>query len=187
VGTPMRMPVSDGDREQAAALLQRACGDGRLTLEEFSARVGAVWAAENHDELVTATSGLVTTPIVGSAQSVDEVTTVFSSTVKRGRWRLRSPILRTRTVFGSVELDLREALTDQRVIEIAGSCVFGELTVIVPEGFEVDLVGRTVFASKDMKLAPVPRVPGTPEVRITVDAWFSSVTVKSRPYSLRGR
>ena len=48
-------------------MLQRACGDGRLTLEEFSVRVGAVWAAEDDAALQQATAGLATTPIVGSA------------------------------------------------------------------------------------------------------------------------
>jgi hypothetical protein len=59
------MPPSDHERERAAELLQRACGDGRLTLEEFSARVGAVWAAGSTQEIERATAGLAPTPIVG--------------------------------------------------------------------------------------------------------------------------
>jgi len=180
----MRVPPSDDDRERAAELLQRACGDGRLTLEEFGVRVGAVWAAESHDELVRATGGLAATPIVGSSVTVDRVTTVFSENKRRGRWRLRSPRVWIRTAFGSTELDLREVLTDQEVIEIAGRCWFGELKVIVPEGVEVDFAGSTVFSSRTMHLAPVPRVPGTPEVRVEVSAWFSSIEVVSKPYAL---
>lgn len=41
----MPEPISDGDRERVAERLQQACGDGRITLEEFSVRVGAAWAA----------------------------------------------------------------------------------------------------------------------------------------------
>lgn len=180
----MRRPPSDAERERAAEVLQRACGDGRLTLEEFSVRVGAVWAAEDEGELVRATADLGAAPVVGSARTVDKVVTVFSENKRRGRWRLRAPRLRTRTVFGSTELDLREVLTDQAVIEITGACVFGELTVIVPEGVEVDLTGAAVFASRDMHLAAVPRVPGTPEVRVQITSWFSSVEVVSRPFAL---
>ena len=180
----MRRPPSDVDRERAAEVLQRACGDGRLTLEEFSVRVGAVWAAEDEGELVRATADLAAAPVVGSAQTVDKVVTVFSENKRRGRWKLRSPQLRTRTVFGSTELDLREMLTDQAVIEITGACVFGELKVIVPEGVEVDLTGTVAFTSRNMHLAAVPRVPGTPEVRIDINSWFSSVEVVSRPYAL---
>ena len=90
--------------------------------------------------------------------------------------------MRTRTVFGSCELDLRDALTGAGTIEIGGTCVFGELTVIVPEGVDVDLLGANYFSSKNMSLAPVPRVPGTPHVRVAIAAVFSSVTVTSAPY-----
>lgn len=182
----MRVPPADGDRERAAELLQRACGEGRLTLEEFSARVGAVWAAENDAELVQATAGLAPAPMVGSARTVDKVVTVFSDNKRRGRWRLRSPQLRAYTVFGAMELDLREVLTDRDVIEIHGTCAFSDVKVIVPEGVEVDLTGAAVFSSRNVHLAPVPRVPGTPEVRIVMSSWFSSVEIVSKPYSLPG-
>jgi hypothetical protein len=180
----MRVPPADGDRERAAELLQRACGEGRLTLEEFSVRVGAVWAAETDTDLAQATAGLAPTPVVGSSRSVDRVITVFSDNKRRGRWRLRSPQLRSVTVFGSAELDLREVLTDRDVIEIVGTCAFSNLTVIVPEGVEVDLTGAAVFSSRDVHLARVPRVPGTPEVRIEMRSWFSSVEIVSKPYAL---
>jgi hypothetical protein len=184
VGDPVRVPPSDGDRERAAELLQRACGEGSLTLEQFSVRVGAVWAADTHDELVRATADLAPAPILGSAQTVDSILTVFSENKRRGRWRLRSRRLWLRTVFGATELDLREVITDQSVIEISGFCLFGELKVIVPEGVEVDVTGATVFASRQQHLAAVPRVPGTPEVRVEVAGWFSSIEVVSRPFSL---
>ena len=180
----MRRPPSDLERERAAELLQKACGDGRLTLEEFSARVGAVWAAEDDAALEQATAGLAATPIVGSAQSVDKVVTVFSDNKRRGRWKLRSGRLKLRNIFGSTEIDLRAVLTDQSVIEISGACVFGELKVIVPEGVEVDFVGSTYFTSRHIRLAAVPRVPGTPEIRIEVTGWFSSIEVDSKPYAL---
>jgi hypothetical protein len=184
VGEPVRVPPSEHERERAAELLQRACGEGRLTLEEFGVRVGAVWAAETSDDLVRATAGLAHTPVVGSAQTVDSILTIFSENKRRGRWRLRGGRVWVRTVFGTTLLDLRAVLTDQSVIEIAGFCMFGELKVIVPEGVEVDLSGATVFATRKLHLAPVPRVPGTPEIRVEVAGWFSSIEVVSKPYAL---
>ncbi|WP_250028892.1 DUF1707 SHOCT-like domain-containing protein [Paractinoplanes maris] len=182
--TPMRVPPSEAERETAAELLQRACGDGRLTLEQFSVRVGAVWAAETADELALATAGLSQTPIVGSARTVDRVVTLFSENKRRGRWRLREGRLKLFTMFGSTELDLREVLTDQDVIEVAGSCTFGELKIIVPEGVEVDVTGTVAFSSRNLHLAAVPRLPGTPEIRVHITTWFSNVEVVSRPYAL---
>ncbi|AGL17778.1 DUF1707 domain-containing protein [Actinoplanes sp. N902-109] len=175
----MNQPISDHDREQIAEQLQRACGDGRLTLEEFSIRVGAAYAAETGAELEKVTQDIAPAPIVGTSQPVERVVTVFSESKRRGRWRLRGA-LRTFTVFGTCELDLREALTDASVVEVTGSCWFGELKVIVPEGVEVELTGHTVFAARDLALAPVPRLPGTPAVHVKVGAWFANVSVRSR-------
>ena len=46
--------MTDADRQAAADLLQDAAGDGRLTLAEFSDRVGAVWAADERGQIDTA-------------------------------------------------------------------------------------------------------------------------------------
>lgn len=171
-------PISDPDRERAADALQRACGEGRLTLEEFTVRVGAVWAADTGQELERATAGIAVTPVVGAGPPVGKLVAVFSENKRRGRWRLGNR-LRTVTVFGSTLIDLRELETSAEVLEIDGRCVFGELKVIVPEGVEVELSGATVFASRQMRLAPVPRLPGTPLVRIQVSAVFADVQVRS--------
>jgi hypothetical protein len=184
MGSPLPVPLSDHERERAAALLQRSCGEGRLTLEEFSVRVGAVWSAETGDELARATAGLTAEPVVGSTETVDSILTLFSESKRQGRWRLRGGRLWSRTYFGVTELDLRAVLTDDSVIEIGGVCAFGQLKVIVPEGVEVHVTGSTVFATRTIDLAPVPRVPGTPEIRINVDGWFSTVEVYSRRYAL---
>jgi hypothetical protein len=181
VTVPVPVPPSDGERERVAELLQQACGEGRINLEEFSVRVGAVWAAEDAQALARVTEGLAPTPVVGSSRTVEQVVTIFSETKRRGRWRLRSGRLGTYTVFGSAKLDLRDLATGEDVIEITGCCVFGELKIIVPEGVEVDVTGPVVLSSQETRLAPVPRLPGTPEIRIRVHTWFSSLEVRSRP------
>ena len=95
--------------------------------------------------------------------------------------RLRDRELRTHTVLGSSEFDLRSVLTGQDVIEISGSWWFGQVTVIVPEDMEVDVTGTHAFSQQEIRLAPVPRLAGTPEVRVRLNAWFSQVQVESRP------
>lgn len=175
----MPVPISDNDRERVAELLQRACGEGRVTLEEFSARVGAVWAADTAAELARATADLAPAPVVGAAQPVERVITVFSENKRHGRWRLAARKLHTFTIFGSCELDLREVLSGADLIEISGACLFGELKVVVPEGVEVELTGLTVFSARSLHLAEVPRVPGTPLIRVDVSVLFGAVTVRS--------
>jgi len=43
--------IADSDRERAIAQLSRHAGDGRLTLEEFEARVAEVYAARTNADL----------------------------------------------------------------------------------------------------------------------------------------
>jgi hypothetical protein len=107
--------------------------------------------------------------------------TVLSESKRRGRWRLRGQALRATTVLGNLELDLREVLTDAQVIEVTGGCWFSDVKVIVPEGVEVDLIGRNVLSSRELDLAPVPRVPGTPLVRVELNLLCASLKVISRP------
>ena len=175
----LSIPIGDSDRERAAELLQQACGDGRLTLEEFTVRVGAVWAADSRVDLDKATGELAAAPVVGTRQSVEKITCVFSENKRLGRWRMPGSV-KVVTVFGETELDLREAQTDAEVVEIRGRCLFGSVKVIVPEGVEVDMVGSAVFSSRKLRLAPVPRLPGTPLVRVHINTYFGEVDVRSR-------
>jgi hypothetical protein len=46
--------ASDAERERVAERLRTAAGEGRLTTEELSERLGRVFAARTHGELETA-------------------------------------------------------------------------------------------------------------------------------------
>ncbi len=170
--------IGDADRQRAADVLQHACGAGWLTLEEFSVRVGAVWAADTQQELAQATAG-VQVPVVGAGPTVEKIVNVFGDNKRAGRWRLPA-VLHLVNVFGSCDLDLREAIIEADRVEIVGRCVFGSVRVIVPEGVEVELLGNAVFGSRSIRLAPVPRLAGTPLVRVRVNAYFGDVSVRSK-------
>jgi len=181
---PPAVRITDVERGRAAELLQRACGEGRLTLEEFSVRVGAVWAADTSAELDQATADLTTPLVVGSAPFEEKIVNVFGENKRAGRWRLRGA-LRLTNVFGSCELDLRAAMLDaeamnSHTITITGKNVFGELKVIVPEGVEVEMTGSCVFGARGMQLAPVPRLAGAPVVRVHVNTYFGDTKVRSQ-------
>jgi hypothetical protein len=195
VPAPPAVPISDLERERGAELLQRACGEGRLTLEEFSVRVGEVWASDTAEQLQRATTGFATPAQVLNAQVVavgdpvrpavrDNIVNVFGESKRRGRWRLPAR-LRVTNVFGSCELDLCAAALDAdamsgHAVSITGRNVFGELKVIVPEGVEVELTGAVVFGARSLQLAPVAPFAGTPVIRIHVTTVFGEVSVRSR-------
>jgi hypothetical protein len=190
--------VGDAERGGAAAMLQRACGQGHLTLEEFSVRVGAVWAADTEAELARATAG-VAPPVPAptqlpvpryTARPVSKIVTVFSETTRTGRWKLPAAV-HLRTVFGETNLDLRAAVVDsgtvaEGFVEVTGTCVFGAVKITVPEGVEVEFDGASAFSSRKINLTELPRHPGTPVVRINLNCYFGEVKVRSAPPGAAG-
>lgn len=179
------MPITDEEREHAVDRLQRACGEGRMDLEEFSARAGAVWAAETREELDELMADIAPPPPVGSSQPVPVVSAVMSEHKQKGRWRLPRYV-KVRAVFGSALLDLRQATIapetmDAGAVDIDVTCVCGEAKIVVPEGVEVEMDGKSVMGSRSLKLAAVPRRQGTPLVRIHANVTAGEVTVRSAP------
>jgi hypothetical protein len=184
--TPPALRITDADRERAAGVLERATGEGRLTLEEFSVRVGAVWSAQDSADLARITADLPApeAPLVGQNRVPEKIVNVFSSSKRHGRWRLWRR-MRVVNVFGETQLDLREAeitaeaLSDD-VVDITGRNVFGEVLVIVPEGVEVELTGTVIFGERSARLAPVRRLAGTPVIRVNITTVFGETKVESR-------
>jgi DUF1707 SHOCT-like domain len=172
-------PVTDADRAAAAELLQRAAGDGRLTLEQFSDRVGAVWAATSHQQLTAATSGLAEAPPVGSTKTVSSVVSVLGDQSRAGRWRL-PPTLRAVGLLGDVQLDLRTVvMAAGDVVDIRAVTLLGSVDIMVPAGIEVELTGFDVLGSRELRLAPVPRRPGTPLIRVHAYGLLGDVSVRT--------
>lgn len=58
----MELRASDDDRQQVVAALQRHAEAGRLTLEEFSERVGEVYTARTLGQLAALTQDLPAEP-----------------------------------------------------------------------------------------------------------------------------
>jgi hypothetical protein len=186
-GSPPAGPayrITDRDRERAADLLQRACGDGRLTLEEFSERVAAVWAAQDSTALDQATAG-ITPPAAGpGARTSQTMVNILGDEKRVGRWRLPGR-LRIYSVLGDWTLDLRGALVNEDavaagVVEITLVSLIGDLRVVVPEGVDVEVGGLVVIGDRKLELATVAPRPGTPRVKLRVFGLISDVTVHSR-------
>ena len=174
---PLPRPPTDAEREAAAERLTDAAGDGRLTLEEFSDRVGAVWAAETAAELARAGEG-INLPVVGSTRTVSTVVSVMGDQHRTGRWRLPAR-LRGWCLMGDIMLDLRSVICAEPEVEITVVALMGDLDVIVPDGVEVELTGFDLMGDRVLRLAPAPRVPGTPLIRVGAYAAMGDVTVGS--------
>jgi hypothetical protein len=179
------VPVTDVDRQRAADLLQRACGEGRLTLDEFSTRVGAVWSADTAGELEKATSGIALPRVGAGGPSSGTLVSILGDQKRVGRWRLPRR-LRLFGLLGDWELDLRGALLSpdavaDGVVDILHISLLGDVKVIVPEGVEVELYGFELLGDRKLELASVPITPGAPRIRLRAYGLLGDVIVRSAP------
>ncbi|HEY0126674.1 MAG TPA: DUF1707 domain-containing protein [Blastococcus sp.] len=177
---PPAVRASDADREAVVVRLQRAVGEGRIDLDEFGQRADAAYAAVSRAELDLLLADLPAdapppVEIVGQRPQ-EEVTSVF------GDVRLAvasAPPTRVGTVFGDVRIDLRGLRTPADRIDLYLSTVFGDIDVIVAEGVDAELHGRTVFGDRKVQLAPVQRLAGTPLVVVHAKATFGDLKLRS--------
>ena len=194
--------ASDADREHVAELLSRAFAEGRLSTEEHSERLEAVYAAKTMGELRPLVADLPVNfapPTAAGAPPAtrtdaalttgegDAVVAVFGEAKRSGRWLVRSG-LTARALFGAIELDLTEAVLEQREITITANAVFGEVIIRVPDGVILHDEGSAIFGSRKLVTPQAVFGPETPVVHVRGMALFGNVEAK-RPKKkwLRGR
>src|SRR5579859_7750586 len=138
--------ASEDERERLCTLLEDACVDGRLTLEEFSERVSLALTARTRSQLEVLTEDLPSAPLAPRQSiEVSRTTAVLSSAERTGHWPL-DPESKTVAVLASCKLDLRGATISSRVTTIEIRAVFSNVEIIVPEGVEV-VVDVSSFAA----------------------------------------
>lgn len=175
---PPAVRASDAEREELVARLQRALGEGRLDLDEFGQRAAAAYAAVTTAELAELVADLPAdaraVEIVGT-RAPEVQTSVF------GDIKLSGPSvpLRATTVFGDVRMDLRGLRTDADRLDLYLSTVFGDVDVVVAEGVDAQIQGRTVLGDRKVDLAAVPRVAGTPRIVVHARTVFGDLKLRS--------
>lgn len=191
-------------------VLKTSCGNGRLTLDEFSERVEATYnAIALHDLHPVLTdlphpfgsdlAGVLGGQIDGSPMpllpQVPDTTTgrrvtrwtvsIMGGSQRKGRWRLRDKT-NAIAVMGGCLLDLRNAEVEGHGVVINAIAVMGGIEIIVPEGIEVELGGIAIMGGKDAsRLKDVPRLPGSPIIRVKAFAFWGGVSVRSKPAHAR--
>jgi hypothetical protein len=174
-----RARLNDADRAATAGALQQAVGHGQLTLTEYIHRLDRAYQATSHTDLAALTDDLAR-PVGSVPVSVPSSVAIFADVVRTGPWALPAHSTAT-AVFGDVELDLRQATTTDADIRIKATAVFGDIRITVPEGIEVTLESDAVLShAHSCTLAPVPRQPGTPLIRVHPVGWFGNVHIESR-------
>ncbi|MFJ8804799.1 DUF1707 domain-containing protein [Streptomyces sp. NPDC102490] len=185
--------ASDADRDRVADMLREALAEGRLTADEHAERVEGVLAAKTVGELDVFVRDLPAAhrardttapaaphrPTVGAipAEADENVVAVFSSAVRKGRWRANRRI-HAYAVFGSVEIDLSEAVFEYQQVVIKAFAVFGSVDVRVPENVSVRGAGGSVLGSFEVHTLDSSEAEAPV---IYVDGWAVLGSVEARP------
>jgi class 3 adenylate cyclase len=187
VRTPALVPaaappvrLADADRERVGALLREHCVQGRLTLDEFSSRLDALYAASTDADLAAVLADLPTVaaePAGGKRRAW--LVTLFGSEQRRGPWRAPRRMFAF-SLLGSPDLDFRRAVIDTEEVRITSFALVGSLTAIVPAGVEVELGGLCLVGGNDfVTKEDVPPAPGGgPRLRIRCYALFGGAAVR---------
>jgi hypothetical protein len=189
-----RLRASDADRDTAAAVVNNALAEGRLTPEEHSQRLDAIFEAKTHAELVPLLDDLPAPrgvrQDIASPRSAEPDRTVtrrqrliaiLSGFSRKGAWH-PSPVMTVVTVLGGAELDFRDAVLPSREIVLRITAVLGGLGIVVPPEMRVidnavAILGGTGVAGDD----PDASDPDAPVLRIEGLCLLSGVGVERKP------
>jgi DUF1707 SHOCT-like domain len=169
--------ASDADRERVVALLRDAHGDGRLTADEHAERVHGAYTARTLGELTALTADLAAAE--GQPIQVEgrPLLALFGTVRRGGRWvvPVRLPVS---ALFGTVEVDLREALLQRRHVVVQAAMFGGRLRLVVPEGVRVEFTGRSIMGGRDLRVRPGAGADA-PLVEVSGVVMFGSVRART--------
>ena len=181
VSDPDSLRVSDAEREAAVERLRVASVEGRLTLGELTTRTEAAYTAQTRGELVRVTADLperLSGPAPVPRVRANRMVSVFGDVTRGGWWRAEGTVS-PMSLFGDVELDLRQAAVPTGEIEVKAVAPFGDIEVIVPDGISVELTGLSVFGRKKVDVRRSALIGSAPVVRVRAVTVFGSVLVRS--------
>jgi hypothetical protein len=187
--------ASDADRDRVADILRDALAEGRLTSDEHSDRLSAVYAAKTVGELEPLVRDLpggrppsAPSPAPRASRAgawtpdptadTPSLVGILGGTERRGRWRVGDRV--TAVAFmGGVVIDLTEATFTAPEVVINVTTVMGGVEVIVPEN--VTLIGSVtgILGGSDIRAHESPD-PRAPVVRVRGVAFLGGVEAKPK-------
>lgn len=164
-------------------MLSEALADGRLTMEEHSERTSQAYAARTLGELTGLTGDLSTAHTQPILVDDRPLLATFGSVRRAGRWVMpvRLPLV---ALFGTVELDLSEAILQRRHVVLDSNVLCGRIRLLVPEGVRVDVTGRTFLSPREVRVRPSD---GGPTIEITGRVILGSIRARAPRRTLRQR
>lgn len=180
--------ISDVDRENAAAVLHTAVGDGRITWAEHAERLEGVYTARTAGELQPFLADLA--PLAGRAPAVEAAAPlrVTFAKVRRRPDPGAGPVL-VDAFLGAADIDLRE-LPLGAVVDVRANSLFGKVEIRVSPGTRLIDTGTAYLGKRSVVhwgswtrgflstlIRPVAVEPNAPVVRLSGHSMFGHVRV----------
>jgi hypothetical protein len=180
-------PLKEHERQTAVRRIQRAMADGLIEFDDLDERFDQVFKANTRSELTAALSDLPTPtgpeprPL---GQPIAKTSFSLFGDLKLGGWIDASGDLSYSTVFGDIVIDLSSADLPQQM-EIRSFSLFGDTTVIVPDGTRAVIESVQVFGDRKVSLAAP--YPGAPMVTVKPTTVFGDAKLYSLSQVPEGR
>jgi Domain of unknown function (DUF1707)/Cell wall-active antibiotics response 4TMS YvqF len=197
-----RLRASDADRDTAAAVINNALAEGRLTAEEHSDRLDAIYAAKTQAELLPLLDDLpgqraalaqsaATTGDVVRSRRASRIIAIFGGATRKGNWHAE-PTMTALAVFGGVELDFRNAILPGPEVVLHATVVMGGVEITVPPEMRVVDNGIAILGGREVDGNVAESAgPDVPVLRIEGACVLGGIEVKRKarkpPKALRGR
>ncbi len=180
-------PIGDDDRQIAVEQIQRAMATDVVRFEELDDRFEQIYAARTRSELELALAGLPLPPppeAPAPRHPVSPVSYSLFGDVKVGGWVSVGREVTYGSGFGDVLVDLSSAyLRGDTTVRVRS--IFGDVTVIVPDGIRATLESTTFFGDRKQLLGEP--VPNAPHVRVVGAALFGDAKLYSLSHVPEGR
>lgn len=173
-----------GDRERRAVddRLQRAAGEGQLTLAEYGERSGQLWQARTRGDLESVTADLppeASPPAPVAGQRARRVWAVLAENRMVGATRPGQQLQAT-GILGTAYVDLRQDDLPAHV-DLRAVAVLGQVVVLVRPDVTVRLSGASFLGSREVELPG--HAPATPMVDVAAYAVLGGVLIRVTPDS----
>lgn len=179
--------ASDEEREATVARLSVACKEGRLTLEEYSDRIGQAYAARTRGDLEPLVRDLPPQPAGDVAQTVPASpapsagqkewhVTPIGGLRQYGHWRMERETVSI-SLVGGMRLDLREAELAAPEVTLTKVSLIGGVRIALPPGIRVEVSSFSLLGGRRIDVDE-PTSPNAPVLHIRAFSLIGGVRVQ---------
>jgi len=190
---PPRTALSPRDlvaeREKVVARLSDAFAHDRLNIDEFERRLTLAHERNTIASINQLVDDLAEADEKTRAQALahtsdfpghQEITAIFSGQQLSGP-RALPRRLKVKAIFGGVQVDLRDALFPDGVVEMEIKAVFGGVQIVVPPTLAVECHGVAIFGGfEGLNRVPANPDPLSPLLRVRGRVVFGGVQIETR-------